>query len=206
MIDPRNRLRVHEAGHAVVAHVLGAKLDGIVVRPTGTLGGACYANYPTPKPTALELEAVGQPLPLWPARLRTEVDRRAIDLLAGQAAERYADQLTTTPRPATPLTTYRTAPAEVDDAYEAAAAAAHDPERTDQARAARWAWTLSNAPSVQRALYDLWQAEAERLVVVHAGAIIALADALADNRDSLDGTAAAAIIERSTTDADQAAS
>ena len=84
-----DRDALHEAGHLVVASVLGRKLYGATVNPGTRLAGCSLFASPDPIPAGdlAGVDVEDLPFVLWPASLRRNLEEQALISLAGPAAE-----------------------------------------------------------------------------------------------------------------------
>ena len=85
MIDAaeRRRVAVHEAGHAAASVLLGLRGQGpISCVPAAAYGGVCFVGSPR-RPTAADLDGLGRPGPLQPARVRRFLECSVMVHLAG---------------------------------------------------------------------------------------------------------------------------
>jgi hypothetical protein len=84
--DELRRVATHEAGHAVMAHVLGVAPGFVSIRPGVDYAGvATYGKSGRPKMEDGDLDV---PIVNMRARLRRGLEREIVTLLAGKASER----------------------------------------------------------------------------------------------------------------------
>jgi hypothetical protein len=84
--EDRWRIALHEAGHAVVAYLTGTRVQLVTIRGSRESLGRCFYADGLRFDEA-ELECVGLPVPLLPARLRRSVETRIMCVLGGTIAE-----------------------------------------------------------------------------------------------------------------------
>lgn len=94
----RRRVAWHEAGHGLVAWVLGGKPGPLSIRATRRWGGVCFsASLPRAPAELLASVDVAAPLLAWPVEVRAELEARLLFCVGGVAAVQLMPPLP--PRP-----------------------------------------------------------------------------------------------------------
>lgn len=191
----RRQIALHEASHAVAHVVLGLPLEYASIRRGRTFGGMTV-SIPRGLAGAGDFDTF-KPVPLQPAALRADVERRVISRLAGELGVLYL-------APVDPVATYTDDDSEAI-AHEALAAlsprtaelvakreTSEDGFQHDEAAAEELAAAFAGPESWVSYLGWL-RAEARALVVRYGAPILRVADAL-ERHAVLDGEQIAALI------------
>ena len=189
----------HEAGHVVVAHLLGDRVEGATIRPGRHYRGVASHTELAVVDYAPAAEAVGQPLPLQPGDLRRWVEVHATIAMAGDEAGLLA--LTDPPRHATPegpAPVLQPVPERVRRRWECAS---DDIPLSDHEVALDACWLVCADWHTRTALMALCTAVARDLVRANAATIGRVARALLEHGE-LSGPDLITLIEEGDANAD----
>ena len=193
-MNRRTRTCWHEAGHLLIAHLVGDHLDGATVRP-GTHYAGVTGHTATITPTADDIDQLGGRLHDQPPRLRRWIETRGCIALAGDLAAEVGAML---PPLTEPDTVPDTAPAAVAVPRPLTRRwAEHDTSdafTADDKFAWEQAWLLTPDIHTQRALIDLWTAVTRSMLRAAPAELTRVAQALSDHGE-LSGSAATRLIE-----------